>query len=237
MSQNPPPDTPTDTTPLPPMVKAIALGFSTFMTLALLAFIGFIAVEFTADMVGHPLFVTQPAPTEEELSPIGQDTDEELKSPFELITPKHQTLMRGPEVVVIYTVREGVTNLPELKVNGVQHHWTTQFGNNTWFALLHLPVGQHHLRAGEAEADFFVSTSDVAAHLTETWRRHAPHPGTNDVDRCIDCHEMPPSRWRALGAWRGTASCFGCHDEQKHAVAHRFVQSAQPLRCVRCHMH
>ena len=236
MSQNTSP-TPPDVTPLPPVMKAMALTFSVFMTLALLAFIGFITVEFVADLTGHPLFFARPGPVEKESSLIETNTEVVPKSPFELITPKHQTQIGGPEVVVIYTVREGSTTLPELRINDVQHRWQMQFGGNTWFSKIHLPEGLHHLQVGEAEAEFFVSTPDATEHLAVPWLRHIPHPDTDQIDRCVDCHEMPPSQDRVLGAWRGTSSCFVCHDENVHSISHRFVQPMveQPLRCVRCH--
>jgi len=55
-----PPDV---TPPPPPEARVVALVFSVFMSVILLAFIGFVSVEFLADMAGHPLrFGRQPLP-------------------------------------------------------------------------------------------------------------------------------------------------------------------------------
>ena len=222
--------------PQPPIAKAIAVVFSAVMTLGLIAFIGFIAVEFAADMIGYPLFFTKSDPEEENLLPVERNT-EEFKSLVELITPKHHTHVQGPEVVVIYTVRKLPAVTPDLRVNDVRHSWETQFGENTWFARLSLPEGLHYLQAGETEVEFFVTTSDATTRLPIWLVRHTPHPDTNQIDRCIDCHDMPPGQNGALGVWRGASSCFACHDEKEHAIAHRFVPTTadRTLRCVRGH--
>ena len=237
---------------MPPVAKVLALIFSTFMTLTLLAFIGFIVVEFTADMAGHPLWTKAPDSMEEDWFSTEQDTEEESKSPFELIAPKHQTQMLGPEVVVIYTVRTSSAVSPDLRVNDIQYSWDMQYGSNTWFARLQLPEGLHNLRAGEAEAELFVTVPDsthyLQDHLPELWQRHHPHPDTNKIDRCAGCHEisgisgsltdlLATPRSRTVGAWKGVASCFACHEEEEHKTVHRFVlpMTDRTHRCVRCH--
>ena len=249
MSSNSPLVPPDIMPPLPPVVQAVVLIFSVFMTLALTAFIGFVIVETTADMIGHPLWMGTPDSPEEDLWTTEQNTNDELKSPFELITPIHQTRMLGPEVVVIYTVRTMPTALPDLRVNDIQHPWDMQYGNNTWFARLQLPEGLHRLRAGEAEAEFFVASPDsthyLSEHLPELWRWHYPHPNTNKVDLCTDCHKMSDQlidpfmipRNRTIGAWAGASSCFACHEEEEHEIVHRFVlpTTARNPQCVRCH--
>jgi len=231
--------------PLPPVAKGIVLVFSVFMTLVLTAFIGFLAVEFVADMAGHPLFFVAQDPVAEDASPTSHDIESELKGPFELITPGHQTQVRGPEVIVIYTVRTTPAPTPDLWINGIQHPWEMQYGDNTWFARLWLPAGMHQLRAGEAEAEFFVVAPGSSQFSPDYWQWSRAHLETNEVDRCVRCHEMSedphympmPGRDVAIGAWRGVASCFVCHDEEEHAVAHRSVMSLtdRNLRCVRCH--
>ena len=239
------------TPPLPPVVKGLVLVFSVFMTLVLMAFIGFIAVEFVADMAGHPLFLVAPNPTEGDALPPSHDMESEIKSPFELIAPKHQTQLRGPEVVAIYTVRTmpSVRTMPpatpNLLINGIPHPWEMQYGDNTWFARLRLPAGMHQLRAGEAEAEFFVVAPGSSQFAQEPWLLNRPHVDTNEVDRCFQCHDMPedslfmpmPGRDAAIGDWRGVRSCFVCHDEDAHAIAHRSVLplADRHLQCVRCH--
>jgi len=208
-----------------------------------------VSIEFAADLTGHPLWIKATDSTEEDWRAAEQTTEEELKNPFELITPKHQTRMSGPEVVVIYTVRTTPTTFPDLRVNGIQHPWDIQYGDNTWFARLQLPEGLHHLRAGEAEAKFFVTLPDslhyLQEHLPELWQWHHPHPDTNKVSRCSDCHEMSdqptdlfttPHR-KTFGIWKGASSCFTCHEEAEHELIHRFIlpTTDQCPRCVRCH--
>ena len=232
--------------PLPPVVKVIMLAFSALMTLALIALIGFIIVEFTADMAGHPLgFIRLDQMREESL--FAEQDEEGLKSPFELITPKHQTQMFGPEIVVIYTVRSMPTATPDLRVNDVPYPWEVQYGDNTWFARLQLPEGSHYLRAGEAEAEFVVVSADStdSTHLLSEFWYHDPHPGTNEINRCADCHEMSDQmtnlaeipRGGTIGIWKGVSSCYVCHDEEKHTITHRSIlpMTGQQPRCVRCH--
>ncbi|MCL2711549.1 MAG: hypothetical protein FWE95_11785 [Planctomycetaceae bacterium] len=231
--------------PLSPVAKGLVLAFSVFMTLVLVAFIGFLAVEFVAEMTGHPIRFFASDPMEGDGLPTAHDLGSELKDPFELITPGHQTQIRGPEVVVIYTERIKGTATPDLRINGIQHSWEKQYGNNTWFARLWLPTGLHQLRAGEAEADFFVVAPGSTQFSPEPWLVIRPHLETNETDRCVQCHEMSeapfftpsPSRDVAIGAWRGATGCFVCHDEDEHAIAHRSVAPLidRSLRCVRCH--
>jgi len=231
--------------PMPPAAKAIVLVFSVLMTLALIGFIGFIAVEFVADIVGHPLSFVERDPMEGIPPLVEQDTEWEIRAPFELITPRHQTQMRGPEVVVIYTVREMPTGMPDLRINDAQHPWEMQYGDNTWFTRLQLPAGLHHLQAGEAEAEFFVVAPDSTRFSPELWLWNRPHPDTHRVDRCADCHEMPErpasllavGRDRAIGSWRGASSCFSCHDVEQHKSVHRMIlpMTDRSLQCVRCH--
>ena len=234
------------TPPLPPAAKAIMLVFSIFMTFALVAFVGFVTIEFVADITGHPLFSVESSLEERNVLPTQQEIERELKGPFELITPRHETQMRGPEVVVIYTVRETQTDTPDLLINGIRHPWEVQYGDNTWFARLWLSAGLHHLRAGEAEAEFFVIAPDSTQYSPDLWLWSRPHLETNETDRCVQCHEMRekllplPMRGQdvAIGAWKGMSSCFACHDEEKHAIVHRSVLSPiidRNLRCVRCH--
>jgi hypothetical protein len=120
-----------------------------------------------------------------------------------------------------------------------------QYGDNTWFARLQLPAGLHHLQAGEAEAEFFVVAPNSTQFSPELWLWNAPHLGTNMVDRCADCHEMPErplgllaiGRDRTIGAWGGASSCFSCHDEERHETIHRAVlpMTDRNPRCIRCH--
>ena len=231
--------------PLPPIVKGIVLVLSVFMTLVLIAFIGFITFDFVADIAGFPLRFADPNPTHWGVVSTEQDIGRELKGPFELITPNDQTQMPGPEIVVIYTVRTSLGTAPDLLIKGVPHPWEMQFGDNTWFARLQLSPGKYHIQAGEAQADFFVVAPDTASDTLDPWMWHRPHLETNDVTRCDQCHAMSealvatsmPDRDRAIGSWKGIASCFACHDEKDHAVVHRFIlpRTEQNLRCARCH--
>ena len=228
--------------PLPPVVKAAVLVFSVFMTLVLVVFIGIMAVDFTAEMAGHPLWwLTKPDPMVDTPPLMEQDIEEELKEPFELITPKHQTQLSGPDVVVIYTVRTKSAVVPNLRINDTPHSWETQYGDNTWFARLQLPAGKHHLQVEEAEAEFFVAVPDSTLSSPDTWRRYQPHIETNEVDRCAKCHEMSERSGfltPGIGAWMGASSCFACHDEEQHATDHlRYALrvTTRNLRCIRCH--
>jgi len=231
--------------PLPPAAKAVIFAFSILITFALIVFVGFMAIEFTAEMAGHPIRFAEQDPAEGLPLLTEQDTDGKMKDPFELITPKNQTLLQGPEVVVIYTVRTVPPPSPALRINDVPYPWEIQYGNNTWFARLQLQAGRHYLQAGEADAEFFVEMPDSTQHLSELWLRHQPHRDTDKVGRCIVCHEMPGGSnnflllWQAgtIGAWKGTSSCFACHDEEKYTSDHRFIlpRTDRDLRCVRCH--
>ena len=245
MFQNTSHSQPDITPPLPPVLKGIVYVFSVIMTLVLLAFIGFIVIEFVADMAGYPLSFVEPPPRGEDALLTEQDIARELKGSFELITPGHQTGVLGPEVVVIYTERTMSAVLPNLHVNGIQHPWEMQFGDNTWFARLQLLPGMYRVQAGEAEAEFFVVEPDSPFNLPDSWMWHRPHLETNEASRCVQCHEMLEGsthlltlgRNGTIGAWKGETSCLACHDEKEHVVTHRFVlpNANQNLRCVRCH--
>lgn len=222
--------------PLPPAVKAIVLAFTAGMTLFMIAFIGLLSVDFVAEIIGHPLRFIELESFDDDSLPTERDEVEKLNRPFELITPQDQTQIQGPEVVVIYTVREKSESPPSLRINDVLHLWEIQYGSNTWFARLQLPAGVHHLQAGEAEAEFFVNMPDSTKRLPELWLLNRPHPSTNDADRCVDCHEMS-SRRETIGAWLGASSCFTCHDEDAHRNAHRLIlpTTDRGIQCARCH--
>jgi len=246
MSQNnasfiPPNVTPPD----PPEAKTVALVFSVLMSVILIAFIGFISVEFVADMAGHPFhFGIQPLPPDV-LPPLESDIREESKPPCELVTPKHQTLMMGSEIAVIYTRRlpDQPAMPPDLVVDGVRHPWDTQYGDNTWFARLPFQAGPHRVQVEESEAEFFVETLDSPIRSSEPWAWNMPHPDTHKIDQCHDCHEMPEQPAgllatgcrSAIGAWKGTASCFACHPVERHDMLHAIIHPIPADQCLRCH--
>jgi len=232
--------------PDPPEAKTVVFVFSLLMSGLLVVFIGFMSIEFLAELIGHPLnFGTQQPP------PVSSFADqvrtERLKSPFELITPKHQTCMFGPEIVVIYTQRvpSRGEKIPDLLIDGLLHPWEVQFGDNTWFARLFLPAGLHRIVVEESEADFFVENLDSPLRSREMWSWNYPHPDTDKINRCNDCHEMTDQptaasvteRNEAVGVWKGTASCFVCHDEGDHKLRHSSFWSnrSTATQCFRCH--
>jgi len=232
--------------PEPPEAKMVALVFSIFMSVVLVALIGFVGVEFVADMIGHPLNFEARQPLLDPLLP----TDETLivfKSPVELITPRHQTRTRSPEGVVIYTVRstDSLVVPPDLVVDNVHHPWEMQYGDNTWFARIMLEPGEHRVQVAESEVDFFVVPPGSTLWSPEQWAWNFPHPGTNKVDRCDDCHEMygTPTKFPAanhghtIGPWKGILSCFAsaCHSEEDHESIHRIIQPKTNW-CLRCHV-
>ena len=229
------------TPPDPLIVKVVVAFFSILMSFALIVFIGFVGIEFLAEMAGYPFNFEAQLPTEGFLLSEEQDALLDYKSPFELITPKHHTRMRGPEVAVIYTRRLPNRSAapPVLLLGGIPHPWEKQFGDSTWFARLLLSAGQHHLQVEESEAEFFVETLDSPLQAPEEWVRHNPHPDTDKTDRCSDCHEMGvdplmQSRNQAIGAWQGFASCFACHDSREHEIRHAIIPLTTD-RCLRCH--
>lgn len=216
-----------------------------FLSVVLLLFIGFMGFEFLADMLGHPLQFSTPPPPHDVSLLTKRDTLTLLKSPSELITPKHHTQMRGPEVVVIYTHRvpEDCPAIPpDLLVDNRSHPWNVQFGDNTWFARLQLPEGLHHVQVEKAEAEFCVKTTDSPLQLPGEWAWNRPHPDTDKIDRCYDCHELrvqpfehfTRNRITAIGAWKGSESCFDCHDREEHTLRHAALQ-ATTNQCFRCH--
>jgi hypothetical protein len=235
---------PNITPPDPPEAKVVALVFSIFMLVILIAFIGVVSIEFLADMAGYPLIVGTQQPLQDAFLLEEKESTEEPKNLRELMTPRHQTQMRGPEIVVIYTRRlpdESAVS-PELLIDGTRHPWEEQYGGNTWFARLQLPAGLYHLQVEESEAEFFVETLDSSLRSLDSWVRHRPHPDADKVDRCSDCHEMVAqptapfsSRNKAIGAWKGVASCFDCHDAEKHNIIHAIVQPMAD-QCLRCHV-
>ena len=233
-------------TPPDPFVgKVIALVFSMLLSVVLMLFIGFMCIEFLMDMLGQPLISGTQSPSYVvDLFPE-QDNPNLLKSPFELITPRHHTQMRGPEVVVIYTHRlpeHSPAIPPDLLVNDTPHPWEVQFGSNTWFARLQLQPGLHRVQVEEAEAEFRVATEDFHTWSPGEWSWNRPHPDTDKIDRCYDCHAVSvqptdfPAKGRtfALGAWKGAESCFVCHESEKHAFRHAALQSTTN-QCFRCH--
>jgi hypothetical protein len=233
--------------PDPPEARAAVLVFSIIMSVLLFLVIGLVSIDFFAEMAGFPLVseTRQSPPDAYQFAEEG--TMKKLKNHFELVTPKHQTQMKGPEIVVIYTqhLPEELTTPrtmpPELLLDGSPHPWEEQYGNNTWFARLQLQAGQHHVQVEESEADFFVETVDSPLRLPEQWAWNRPHPDTDKTDRCFDCHEKgdhpidPLTMGRnAIGTWQGIDSCFACHEEEEHQTLHAIVQPASK-QCLRCH--
>ena len=238
MSFVPPHITPPDS----PIAKAVLLAFSIFMSLVMIVFVGIVSIDFLSEMAGQPFFGAQSPPLDLEFLPE-QDTLTEFKSPFELISPKHQTRMRCSDIVVIYTRRfpDASTMPPDLIIDTIRYPWEWQYGNNTWFARFSLPVGLHHVQVEEAEAEFFVEASDAPFLSPESWTWNFSHPGTDQMERCHDCHvliDVPSGpltlgQGKAIGIWKGIASCFDCHDVVEHEYRHVAVQPAD--KCLRCH--
>ena len=207
--------------------------------------IGFVSIEFLADMTGHPLnFGRQPLPPDV-VFPLESDSTGVSKLPCELITPKHQTRMMGPEIVVIYTRRspDPAAMPPDLVVDDTRQPWEAQYGDNTWFARLQMLEGPHRVQVEESEAELFVETLISPVRSTEQWAWHRPHPDTNKIEQCYDCHERvdpltDPSaigRRHTIGAWKGIASCFECHEIERHDTRHAVVQPIPTYLCLRCH--
>ena len=237
---------PNVTPPDPFVVKVLALVLSVFLSFVLMLFIGFMCIEFLADMLGQPFtFGTQSPPIDVNLL-SEQDTLILLKSPCELITPKHHTQIRGPEVVVIYTERlpeDSPAMPPDLLVDGTPHPWEVQFGNNTWFARLQLQTGLHRVQVEGTEAEFFVTTADSHLQSPEDWAWNRPHSDTNQIDRCDICHKVSVQptdlltgrRTFVLGGWQGAeTSCFVCHEREDHASRHAALKTITN-QCFRCH--
>ena len=233
------------TPPDPFAVKVVALVFSMFLSVVLMLFIGFMGIEFLADMLGQPLTLGTQVPSHDIYPLTEQDSITLLESPYELITPKHHTQMLGPEVVVIYTHRvqeDWHAMPPDLLVDGTAHPWEIQFSDKTWFTRLQLQAGLHHVQVGKTEAEFFVETVDSSLRSPEEWAWNRPHPDTNKIDRCYDCHEisvqsMDPlatSHDLTLGVWKGAESCFACHEREEHALRHAALKSTAN-RCFWCH--
>ena len=153
--------------------------------------------------------------------------------------------MLGTEVVVIYTRRAPNQSAmpPNLVVDDGRHPWEAQYGDNTWFARLPLLPGPHRVQVEESEADFFIETLTSTERSIEQWTWHRPHPDTNKIDKCHDCHVIvgQPSdplamgRRPAIGAWKGIASCFECHEAMQHNIRHAVIQPMPTDQCLRCH--
>ena len=235
---------PNVTPPDPPEAKVVAFIFSSLMLVVMLTFVGFVCVEFFAEMIGHPLYFTSP-PQKNETVFSKPDIKRSTEAPFELVTPKHQTQMKGPGIVVIYTQRESdsSTTPPKLLLDGKPHPWKTQYGDDTWFARCQLEAGLHRVQAEQAEAEFIVAESDdFVPQSPDQWAWHHPHPGIDDVERCQDCHTMvdipiatfSADRRKTIGSWKGRASCFNCHDADEYAIRHAALQPMSN-QCLRCH--
>jgi hypothetical protein len=234
------------TPPDPIESKVVAFFFSTFMAVLMISLIGVVCIDFIAEMVDSPInFGTPPSLSPDIPSFDEQEISEGLKSPFELITPKHQTLMKGSEIFVLYTRRlpDDSSSPPELLIDDSQHPWNEQFGDNTWLARLQLQAGLHLVQVEESKAEFFVETEDSPLRSLEKWAWNRPHPDTDKTNRCFDCHErgdqqtnpFATDRNQAIGAWKGIANCFVCHDAEEHEIRHAPLQS-QTIQCLRCHM-
>ena len=238
MSFVPPHITPPD----PPIAKMVLLAFSIFMSLVMIIFIGFVSIDFLTEMTGHPFYEMQFSPQDLKFPP-DKDDIATFKPSFELITPKHQTQIWGSGIVVIYTRRlpDSLAMPPELMIDNVRFPWEKQYGKNTWFSRLSLPVGLHHVQVEGAEAEFFIETADSSLRSPEPWLWNHPHPGTDQMDQCCVCHvmvDMPidplaQGHDKAIGTWKGIESCFDCHDVNEFEYRHAAVQPAN--QCLRCH--
>ena len=233
------------TPPDPLAARILALVFSVSLSVVLILFIGFMGIEFLLDMLGQPL-VSVIQPPSYNVEPFAeQDILNLPKSPFELISPKHHTQTQGPEVVVIYTRRlpeDHHEMPPNLLIDDAPHPWDVQFGDNTWFARLQLQSGLHRVQVEETEAEFIVATADSLLQSPGEWTWNRPHPDTDKIDRCFDCHEisvqptdlLTKNRTFTLGVWKGAESCFACHDREEHALRHAALKLTTN-QCFRCH--
>jgi len=234
--------------PDPPEAKIVALVFSVVMSALMILFAGFVGIEFFFDMLGRPLYFAAQQPILDVPMLTEPSTADESKSPAELITPKNMTQRRGADVVVLYTIRspELLSSQvpPDFTINNVRYPWDVQYGSNTWFARVHLPDGRHHLCVADTEIEFYTTQEEEDKTLINEalYRRHRFHPDTDKPNRCSDCHEMSrqffePSvtgRGSSIGAWKGIASCFDCHEEEKHDSIHAALLPISN-QCLRCH--
>ena len=147
----------------------IALIFSMFMLLVMVAAVGFLCVDFFAELSGHPW-----VPGTADVHALsGQESAEDSASPFELITPRHQTRVRGPEIAVIYTCPVTPPN-PVIDDIPYPCHWNL-FGDMTWSARIELEAGLHRIQIEECVADFFVETPGSSLRSPEQWEWNRPY--------------------------------------------------------------
>lgn len=244
-----------DPIPDPPESRYLVMIISAVCVVALLGLIVFVVVEFSMDMAGHPIeFVPSDLPESEgnaEDALPGPLSLNDIQARFSLLSPANETRVKDGKVFLLCTWRPvpgrpGPPVTMQLLVDESPEAWDMQFGSNTWTASLELPPGVHNLRCSGFEVNVFVEASGEAG--TPSSQDHRPlfhaHPDIDDTQRCFDCHhkiEGPDDLVRrgrnwTLGVWKGSATCFDCHDHQVDDFEKSHGHLLEPIEdCHLCH--
>lgn len=252
---------PGDPIPDPPESKMFAAIVSGICTLAILAFILFLSIEFFMDMAGKPLRwedkTVLEVPDQEEWGlretvATQQQRVRNILRQMVVLYPANQMRVMGPDVHVLCRwdsrLGEQIEESPitlDLFVDGVVVPWEMRFGRNTWLARMKLDPGRHRIHTAVFDTDIYVenasttNTEDVPRH----WGLLKTHPSIAESDRCGDCHDYAnaPSdlrgkgRDRSLAFWRNPQTCMTCHSMEEFAATHQ--HQWETLRdCSRCHI-
>jgi hypothetical protein len=242
----------TENTPIPdpPHLRYLGIFVSAVLMIICLLVILFIVFEFSMDMLGSPIQLT-------DQNQIRFDRDqkntrkemslEEIMSRFSLLSPFPDSCVRDDEVTILCTWDTSGSTSPNipfanmlLKVDDLPIFWDIQFGKNTWLARLKLRPGIHTIQTPCFESMFFVEGTELLP--PENWKTFTMHKDIGNPNRCQECHYwvdrsddiVRKGHALTIGAWKGNESCLVCHQNESFAQKHLLI-AAPETNCQSCH--
>ncbi|MDR0608551.1 MAG: cytochrome c3 family protein [Planctomycetaceae bacterium] len=248
----------TENTPIPdpPHLRIIGMIISAVMMFVFVLIILFVVFEFSMDMLGFPIQLTdqfyvnfeQDRERENILKELPREMSlEEILSRFSILSPLPNSCVPSGEVTILCTwdlSDEIVQGVPFsrvlLRVDNIPVSWDVQFGKNTWLARLWLEPGVHRILIMGIESKFFVAGSELQP--PENWKPLSIHQDIGNPNRCQECHHLidrsddmiRKGHALTLGHWKGNESCLECHRGESFTKKH-FSIAAPETNCQSCH--
>ncbi len=248
-----PPDIPIPEPPDP--IKLIGAAVSVFLSILFVSFILFLFVDFSLEQLGKPIRSTvSSSPEFEDHEPPRRKrvfTAEELLSQFRFVTPLDRVWINGNHLTVLCRWTSPDPDIesppvqPQLLIDETLVPWTVCFGPDVWLANVVMRSGEHHLRIlGKDFNVFFHKAKPKGSADTEKlWKQLIVHEGTDDPNRCDECHVMiegkadvvRKGRGLTVGPLRPFETCFDCHEPAKVDRRHAKLPEPPSQNCSSCH--
>ncbi|MDR0336073.1 MAG: cytochrome c3 family protein [Planctomycetaceae bacterium] len=246
----------TENTPIPdpPHLRFIGMVISSILMIGCLSIILFVMFEFSMDMLGSPIQLTDQFQItfDQDQQDLLRDLPreigfDEIVSRFSMLSPFPNSCVQDEEVTILCTWDMSgniIQSVPFsnmlLKVDNIPVLWDVQFGKNTWLVRLRLESGVHKIQMPGFEYSFFVE--GVNQQPPENWKSFTMHKDIGDPNRCLDCHDfidrsddvIRKGHALTIGRWKGNASCLVCHQNETFTQKHSSI-AAPETDCQSCH--